>query len=377
MLTTPRFPVQGFPDCEACRGFEHTLSIADEPNWTMEFRLPAAHGALAPVGEGYGIPGSGFGQRFRCGVCGIRWDISLLCDHGLERAVVAGGGGDRRIAYHHHGPWTDLVDLTDLPCRLTLTAYSFELETRVAAERVHPDALAILARCSFGENPPPLTVRVEASLQCLRGVGLTDPPDRRVTLRRVVGGAPIQPGRCTERWRRELLDAVLERGRALGITDIEADSFELQTVGVYTLELDRGVDVTILLSELQLTIGGLRYSSTGFLQETDLPESYIVWLYELLMALPPISELERGWRELQRRGRIPNGALPLANVLPAFVEQARQTYRGREFRAWAGLVRHAPGVHLFHDVERGDGQIDGHCRGQVSDALWPRTSHSR
>ena len=369
-MVTPRFPVQGFPDCEACRGFETGLSTADEPNWTMEFRLPAAHGALIPEGEGYGIPGSGFGQRFRCRVCGTRWDVSLLCDHGLERAVIAGGGGERQIAYQHHGPWIDLVDLVGLPCRLSLTAYSFELETRVAAERVHPDALAILARCSFGETALPLTVRVEASLQCLRGVGLTDPPERKITVRRVAGAAPVQPGRCTERWRRELLDAVLERGRALGVADIEADCFEAQTVGVYVLELDPGVEVSVVLSELQLTIGGLRYSSAGFLQETDLPEPYIVWLYELLMACPPVAELELGWHDLRKRGLIPNGALPLANVLPAFVEQARQTYGG-EFPAWAELVRRAPGVHLFHDVERGEGEVDGHCRGQVSDALWP------
>ena len=174
----------------------------------------------------------------------------------------------------------------------------------------------------------------------------------------------------------ELLDAVLERGRALGIADIEADSFELQTVGVYTLELDSGIEVSVVLSELQLNIGGLVYSSSGFLQETDMPEPYIVWLYELLMACPPVAELEKGWRDLQSRGLVPNGAWPLANVLPAFVEQARQTY-GREFPAWAERVRRAPGVHLFHDVERGEGEVDGHCRGQVSDALWPRTRDSR
>ncbi len=377
MLITPRFPVLGFPDCDPCRAFEAALATADEPNWTMEYRLPALHGQLSADGEGYGIPGSGFGQYYRCGVCGTIWDVSLLCDHGLERAAVAESGGERRQAYLHHGPWTDLVDLAGLPCRLTLTDYSFELETRVDPARVHPDALAILARHPALEEPPPFTVRVEAGLQCLRGTGLTEPAERRVTLRRVHGGAPIQPGRCTGRWRQELLDAVLERGRALGVADIEADSFELQTVGVYTLELEPGGEISVVLSELQLNIGGLRYSSSGFLQETDLPEPYIVWLYELLMARPPVAGLGADWTDLQRRGLVPTGAVPMINVLPAFVEQARRAYAPEEFEVWAALVRHAPGVHLFHDVERGEGDVDGHCPGQVRDALWPRTRDSR
>lgn len=29
------------------------------------------------------------------------------------------------------------------------------------------------------------------------------------------------------------------------------------------------------------------------------------------------------------------------------------------------------GQHLFHDVEAGDGDVDGHCAGHVRDALWP------
>ncbi len=375
MLTTPALPLPGFQDCDACHVFDERLRAADEPNWTMEYRLPSLHPDLEPAGENYGIPGSGFGRHFRCRGCGTIWDVSLLCDHGLERATLAEPARERCVAHLHHGPWTDLVDLSGLPCRLTLTEYSFELQGRVAAERVHPDVLAILSRPPFPGVPSPLEVRVEAGLQCLRGAGLTDPAERRGVIRGIRTGAPIQPGRCTETWRRELLDAVAERGRVLGIAGIEAESFELQTVGSYTLDLD-GRPLSVVLSSLQLFVGDLQYSSAGFLQETDLPEPYLVWLFELLMACPPVAELESGWAELQRRGMIPTGAVPLCNVVPAFVEHARRTYGSRGFRAWSSLVLHAPGVHLFHDVEAGEGDVDGRCRGQVRNALWPSDTES-
>ncbi len=376
MLTTPLFPVLRQPKCEACRGFAERLRTLDQPNWSMTYRLPGHHPDLEPTATRYGIPGSGFGQHFRCRGCGTVWDVSLLCDHGLERAVVHQTGTERQRASVHRGPWTDLVRLDGLPCRLTLTEYSFELQARVGLERIHADALEILERYPALDATGPMDVRVEGGLQCLRGVGLTDPPDRRGILRRVLPGAPIQPGRCTETWHRELHDALRERGRSRGATDLEVDSFELQTVGVYTLEIG-GAELAVALSRLQLFLGDLSYSSSGFLEETDLPEPYIVWLFELLMAQPPVAELEEGWADLQRRGLVPTGAVPLCNVIPAFVNQARTTYAPREFRAWATLVLHAPGLHLFHDVEGGDGDVDGRCGGHVRDALWPSGTESR